>query len=125
MYNFFPEAFMTHAFSIKLTAYEKEQVLAARAYVAAHLHSTLEARAVAEAFGISVYKLQAGFVQASGRRFADEVKAARMARASELLLTTNKIVYDIARSCGYHNESSFTRAFRQWYGCPPDAYRKR
>jgi len=116
---------MTKAVFIRLTAYEKAQVQAIHAYIMANLHTPLEAASLALAFGISPYKLQAGLVQAYGQRFADHVKAARMQRASELLLGTNQIIYAIARACGYRNESSFTRAFRQWYGCPLDAYRKR
>jgi len=47
----------------------------------------------------------------------------RMDHARELLRHTNKKVFDIAKSCGYQNESAFSRAFKSQYGKAPSECR--
>jgi AraC-like DNA-binding protein len=50
----------------------------------------------------------------------DEV---RRERAIELLLRTRKPVKQVAESAGFQNEKSFIRAFKQWTGQTPAAFR--
>ncbi|NMF88872.1 AraC family transcriptional regulator [Aromatoleum petrolei] len=50
---------------------------------------------------------------------------ARRERAIELLIRTNRTIKQIALSAGFRNEKSFSRAFRQWTGASPSAYRER
>ncbi|NMG27303.1 AraC family transcriptional regulator [Aromatoleum evansii] len=59
---------------------------------------------------------------ASLQQLKDE---ARRERAIELLRRTNRTVKQIALSVGFRNEKSFARAFRQWTGEPPSAFRER
>lgn len=48
---------------------------------------------------------------------------ARRARAITLLLQTKKPVKQIASAVGFDSEKSFARAFREWTGATPSAYR--
>lgn len=110
--------------TIQLTAYERERVRLVKAYVEGHFNETLCIEDLALQWDISLYKLKAGFVQLTGKSFRNYVKARRMERAKELLLTSNKIIYEIARNCGYRDETAFVRAFRKWFGQTPDVFRK-
>jgi AraC-like DNA-binding protein len=49
----------------------------------------------------------------------------RRERASDLLFRTGKPVKQIAAAVGFRNEKSFMRAFRQWTGQSPVAFRNR
>lgn len=110
--------------TIQLRAYERVQVLKVKEYVDSHLHEVLTAEDLCLRGDISLYKLKAGFLLFFQKSFAKYVKEKRMEKAKTLLLTTNKIVYDIARDCGYQNEAGFYRAFKNYYEQSPDAFRK-
>jgi AraC-like DNA-binding protein len=116
---------MNTAQTIQLTAYEREQVGLVKAYVDGHLNEALGAEDLALQGEISLYKLKAGFVQLTGKNFRDYVKARRMEKAKELLHSSNKIIYEIARDCGYRDGAAFVRAFRKWFGQTPDVFRKK
>lgn len=47
----------------------------------------------------------------------------RLARASRLLSETTLSVSEIGAVCGFENNCSFSRAFRERYGMPPSIYR--
>ena len=49
--------------------------------------------------------------------------AARREHAVKLLLQTTKPVKQIAAAVGFDSEKSFARAFREWAGVTPSAYR--
>jgi AraC-like DNA-binding protein len=49
----------------------------------------------------------------------------RLARASELLCSSDASLASIARTCGYGSEASFSRAFQRWFGTTPGSYRRR
>ena len=115
---------MNTTHTIQLTAYEREQVRLVKAHAEGHLNEALGAEDLAMQRDISLYKLRAGFVQLTGKSFRDYVKVRRMEKARELLRSSNKIIYEIARDCGYRDETSFSRAFKKYYGEPPDKFRK-
>ncbi len=52
-------------------------------------------------------------------------RRARMARARELLETTDRSVKEIAAELGYDDPHYFSRAFKKVVGRPPTAFRKR
>ncbi len=58
---------------------------------------------------------------ASLQALKDEV---RRERAVELLHRTAKPIKQIARAVGFGNEKSFSRAFKQWTGNSPEAFRE-
>ncbi|MNF09853.1 HTH-type transcriptional regulator GadX [compost metagenome] len=51
-------------------------------------------------------------------------ESVQQARAVELL-QEGKAMREVAKACGYSELSPFYRAFRRWYGMPPEAYRAR
>lgn len=65
------------------------------------------------------------FRAVTGETLADAVRRIRMGRAAHWLISTDWPVGQVARSCGYPNLQSFTRAFADIHGLTPAAYRKR
>jgi AraC-like DNA-binding protein len=57
---------------------------------------------------------------ASLQHLKDEV---RCERAKDLLYRTSKPLKQVAAACGFRNEKSFLRAFRQWTGASPAEFR--
>ena len=57
---------------------------------------------------------------ASLQQLKDEV---RFERAKDLLLRTTKPIKQVAASSGFRNEKSFMRAFQDWVGISPAAFR--
>jgi AraC-like DNA-binding protein/mannose-6-phosphate isomerase-like protein (cupin superfamily) len=47
----------------------------------------------------------------------------RLSQGAGYLATTSRTIGAIARDVGYDNESSFSKAFKRIYGCPPGAFR--
>ena len=45
-------------------------------------------------------------------------------RSTELLLTTDMLVKQIAYECGFATPSHFIRCFKKEFGCTPETYRK-
>jgi AraC-like DNA-binding protein len=111
--------------TIQLTSYERKQIEHIKAYIDEHLKEELNAEDMALEWDVSVYKLKAGFKQLHGKSFAAYLKELRLAKGKELLRNSNKIIYEIAKDCGYKDETGFYRAFRKHFGQTPYVYRKK
>lgn len=59
-----------------------------------------------------------------GIKFSDWLQKIRMEKAADMLRDANYKTYDIAYYIGYDNPKSFSRAFRNYYGCTPMEYRQ-
>lgn len=60
----------------------------------------------------------------TGKNFQALLEDARMKKASDLLLTSDRSIRQIASDCGYSNMTFFYRHFRDKYGELPAEYRK-
>ena len=100
----------------RLLVHSVAQILAADA-AAAHT-----AEDVAAQFNTSVRTLHRQLKEegVSLQRLKNE---ARRERAIKLLLQTRKPVKQVAAAVGFDSEKSFARAFREWTGVAPSAYR--
>lgn len=79
---------------------------------------------LAEITGLSPDYMARKFKQALNMSPAEYVRRFRIARAMELLCTTDTPVAEIARLTGFSDVSLFSRVFKQAVGLPPAAYRK-
>jgi len=59
----------------------------------------------------------------TGQSLSDYIFRRRMERAAELLGSTNRKVYEIARELGYVKPSYFIKLFKDYYGLTPQEYR--
>jgi AraC-like DNA-binding protein len=86
--------------------------------------TSLSVKKVATAVGISeryVYRLFAD----RGFRFGAYLKAERLKRAARDLAVKNTNITDIAFKNGFSELSTFSRAFRERFGCTPREFRGR
>ncbi len=79
---------------------------------------------LAEITGLSPDYMARKFKQALNMSPAEYVRRFRIARAMELLYTTDIPVAEVAEQTGFSDISLFSRVFKQAVGLPPAAYRK-
>jgi len=58
------------------------------------------------------------------KTFLQKKTEARMSAACQLLLETDKNIYEIAEALGYSSSEHFTNAFKQFYGVTPSKYKQ-
>ena len=78
---------------------------------------------VAQLGGFSVRTLQRRLHDAD-ISYSELVEEARYAEACHLLVSTHIPLAEIAKTLGYNNHSSFSRAFKRWEAISPLDYRK-
>jgi AraC-like DNA-binding protein len=112
------------ALALTVRQYRRDRLLVpqVRQALAAHPERSSRAQAIAELLHVSARTLHRQLKDegASLQALKDEV---RLERARELLLRTGKPVKQVAAAVGFRNEKSFSRAFRQWAGVAPGAFR--
>lgn len=116
---------LQRALSITVLQYRRDRLLVpqVRQALAAHPERAHSAEALAELLHVSARTLHRQLKDegASLQQLKDEV---RLERAKDLLWRTDKPVKQVAAAVGFRNEKSFARAFRQWVGTTPAAFRQ-
>jgi AraC-like DNA-binding protein len=108
---------------------DRQEDFAAMSKAIEHIHKhfdePLRLPQLAEMAGLSIYqfdqRIRALFHVTAGQYL---VKV-RIDAACERLSTTNEVIAQIALSCGYSDQSAFSRQFKQAVGISPLAYRKK
>ncbi|MGY3868663.1 AraC family transcriptional regulator [Aeromonas crassostreae] len=90
-----------------------------------HLDAPLSVSELAELSCWSRWQLQRVFHNETGLTVAAYVRELKLSQAAAALLDGRERVLDLALRHGYDAEASFSRAFKQQFGCSPLAYRKR
>jgi AraC-like DNA-binding protein len=115
---------LQRALSITVLQYRRDRLLVpqVRQALAAHPERSHSAEALAGLLHVSARTLHRQLKDegASLQQLKDEV---RLERAKDLLWRTDKPVKQVAAAVGFRNEKSFARAFRQWAGSSPGAFR--
>jgi AraC-like DNA-binding protein len=83
----------------------------------------LEIEQIAALFGLRARTLQRRLAE-EGIQYSNLVAQVRYDQAIRLLADQAIEVTDIAHELGYSDAANFTRAFRQWAGMAPSAYRR-
>ncbi len=119
-------AMLQHALPLTVLQYRRDRLLVQRVrrLLSEHPDERHDAAAVARRLHLSTRSLHRHLRQegASLQGLKDE---ARRERAGELLRRTEKPIKQIALAVGFADEKSFARAFREWTGESPSAYRRR
>ena len=89
----------------------------------AELAGPITADEVARRVASSPRQLRRAFSEIRGMSFRSFLTRARMARAAELLVSTDIPVKEVARRVGYQEPSQFTKAFKRVYGVTPSEFR--
>ncbi|MCV3214705.1 DNA-binding response regulator [Plectonema radiosum NIES-515] len=93
-------------------------------FIETHYHQGISLCDVAEAVGYSPAYLTNRVGKLTGETVNRWIVKRRMTAACLLLETKNQTIEEIATSLGYQNACHFSRQFRQYYGFPPQVWRK-
>lgn len=90
-----------------------------------HLTAPVRLPELAELAGFSTSHFSARFRAFTGYSVIEYVKRLRMARARQLLITSNQTIAEIAGAVGYPDAFYFSRVFRTVNGVSPSTFRAR
>lgn len=93
-------------------------------YIDDNLHQNLNIHLLADISGWSRWQLQRVFSAHTGFSVAQYVRELRLTMAAWKLVSSSDKHLDIALVCGFESEVSFSRSFKQYFGCPPRDYRQ-
>ena len=94
-------------------------------HIRAHYSSELRVDDLASISGHSVYQLNRRLRAIFGITASQFITKTRIDVASDLLRETGTPIAEIANSCGYFDQSAFSRVFRRTVGLTPRQYRTR
>ncbi|MFS0896351.1 AraC family transcriptional regulator [Mycolicibacterium litorale] len=115
---------LDHEAPLSLPSSEHPIVAAAMTYTKEHLQS-VTAEEVSRAVSVSERTLRRLFSDELGLSWRTYLLHARMLRAMALLAAPGQSVQETSTAVGFDSLSSFTRAFTQFCGETPSAYRRR
>lgn len=92
-------------------------------YLEHNYEKNLTQEFIASLFYLNRSYLSTLFKQKTGMKFIDYLNDLRLEKAATLLATTDKKMYQIAKSVGYDNTKYFFRVFKKKYLMTPEQYR--
>lgn len=92
-------------------------------YLENNLDSQLNLDEIAKEVGYSKFHLNRVFSECVGCTIYKFIQMRRITVAAEKLVYTKTPIMEIAYDANYSSQQSFTLAFRQLYGYPPQEYR--
>lgn len=93
-------------------------------YIHGHYMQDLSVSELAQYGGVNENRLFYVFQKYCGMGAGDYLRAFRLNRAREMLVTSDTPVFVIAEQVGYTNALYFSRIFKQYFGTAPSRYRK-
>lgn len=97
----------------------------AEEYVRAHFRESLKIADVAEAAGVHPAHLAAVFRERHDVPLGTFIRRLRLEWAADRLERSDESISSIAFAAGYADQSHLTRAFKNYMGMPPGAYRRK
>lgn len=101
-----------------------EVVRAAVKYIRASLNEDLSLATLAARFGFSSVHFHRLFKEGTGVTLGSFVEGERIRRASDLIVSTDMTLTEIAYAVGFSSQSYFSAAFRRRTGMTPRAYER-
>lgn len=102
----------------------KARMQQVRIFIDAHIGDELNTSVLAKRFTISKTTLKRQFKGNFGKTIRDYIIARRMTLARELLLHADVSISSVGSQVGYAEFSSFSRAFKKYFGYAPMTCRK-
>lgn len=103
---------------IKLTSYDVEKINFAKQYIEENLQKKISIIELSKITSINQQKLKKGFKDLFGTTIFNYAQFCRMNKAREMLLEKSPI-NEVCTEIGYANPSSFSHAFKAFYGFAP------
>lgn len=94
----------------------------ALAYIKEHLTEDLSLETVAKTMSLSPIHFHNTFKTAVGKTLREYVEEQRIKKATQLLITTNATLTEIAFECGFSSQSYFSYAFKRRMNMTPREY---
>lgn len=113
-----------HPLPLALPTTQHKRLLPVLRYIHAHIGEVLSLEETGREFGFSGRTLNRLFRSAMDISFFQYVKMARMIKAMELLLQTDKSIREIAYDTGYNSLSAFSNTFFELTNKRPTAFQK-
>jgi len=92
-------------------------------YVDVHLEQEIKLADLAQLLDMSQFHFSRLFKQSLGMSPYQYLLQQRVERAKQLLKNTDRLITDIALSCGFNSHSHLSKQFKQLTGITPKAYR--
>lgn len=96
-----------------------------RSYLKLHCSEDISLEQLAKLIGVSEPYMSQWFKKQFGMSFKYYLRNLRMEKSSQLLLSGNVKIGDIALKAGYSSTEYFCMVFKQYYGSTPSEYRRR
>lgn len=111
-------------FSYRVNAQHIRHIEDSMDYILAHLEEKLTLDELAKEAQMSRSHYSAVFKTLNGISVWTYITHQRIRKAKSLLMSTAESVTEISQKCGFNTLANFNRAFRQYTGKAPGAYRK-
>lgn len=93
-------------------------------YVSGHFKEPLSLEVLSKKFGVSRYHLSRIFSDTIKVGFYKYINSMRISSAKEMLQNTSRDILGIGLDCGFENQQTFNRVFKEQTGLTPKEYRK-
>lgn len=94
------------------------------AYISKHFCEPLSLETLSKELGVCRFYLSRIFTQVLHTGFHEYVNTLRIDQAKKILHNTGDSILDVAIQCGFQNQQTFNRVFKEICGTTPSAYRK-
>jgi AraC-like DNA-binding protein len=98
---------------------EVEKIQLAKQYIVTHLDANITIPNIATQVGTNSCYLKKAFKEVVGQTIFEFVQENRMVRAKHLIEQTNQSMGEIAFEVGYSSLSSFSQAYKNYFGISP------
>ena len=93
-------------------------------YISEHFCEPLSLEILSKELGVCRFYLSRIFTQVLHTGFHEYVNTLRIDQAKKLLENTRDSILDVAIQCGFQNQQTFNRVFKEICGITPSAFRK-
>lgn len=118
-------AFNSKPSKSKLSETERDAIFVARDLILADITKHIPIKEISKRINLNEFKLKTGFKEMFGVGPFEMLLQARMEKARELLLETDKPIKGIAVLTGFEFLANFIAAFRKCYGYTPGELRRK
>ncbi len=102
----------------------RAQINQAIAYILEHLADPIQLTDIAREAGFSRFHFHRIFAAHVGETIGVYIRRLRLERSVTFLLRQEGTITDIALAAGFESQAAYSKAFRQYYGCPPSRVRR-
>lgn len=112
------------SYEMHLCQNETQRIEAVKQYIRAHITDPLDRATLAAVAGFSIPHFHRIFLEQVGESPNAYVRRLRMERAGRKLRMGAVDIGEVALAAGYESHTAFSKAFKQYFGMAPSAFRQ-